>query len=101
MVGKSNLQETILRGRIYGADPKKWICACPYFQERSKKVCKHLLVLMPVEKPLGYPQPPRYNPAAFQKFPPFIRFDLPFARDKNTDMVLVGNGDLSDISERD
>jgi len=56
---------------------------------------------MPVEKCLGYPQPPRYNPAAFQKFPPFIRFDLPFARDKNTDMVLVGNGDLGDISERD
>ena len=56
---------------------------------------------MPVEKHLGYPQPPRYNPAAFQKFPLFIRFDLPFARDKNTDMVLVGNGDLGDISERD
>ena len=56
---------------------------------------------MPVEKYLGYPQPPWYNPAAFQKFLLFIRFDLPFARDKNTDIVLVGNRDLGDISERD
>jgi hypothetical protein len=54
-----------------------------------------------VEKHLGYPQPPRYNPAAFQKIPPFIRFDLPFARDKNTDMALVGNGDFSNIPEVD
>ena len=56
---------------------------------------------MLVEKHLGYPQLPWYNPVAFQKFSLFIQFDLLFARDKNTDMVLVGNGDLGDISEKD
>ena len=47
-----------------------------------------------MEKRLGYPQPPRYNPAAFQKIPPFIQFDLPFARDKITNA-------LNDVPERD
>ena len=55
---------------------------------------------MPVEKHLGYSQLPQYNPAAFQKFSLFIQFDLLFARDKNTDIMLVDNRDLGDISER-
>src|SRR2546423_10381939 len=67
----------------------KWTCGCRFFQERPWKVCKHLLIQKPCSETKPWPEIPKYNPATFQKSPPFLCFGLPAASDAVTDLPPV------------
>jgi hypothetical protein len=88
-IGNKNVEATRLGIQTYRTDVIKWTCGCRFFQERPRKVCKHLLIQKPCSETKPWPEIPKYNPAAFQKSPPFLCFGLPAASDALTDLPPV------------
>ena len=71
---------------LYDINQVNWMCEYPYYQEKSHKLCKHLVGQLDKVPGMAYPSPPPWNYSTFSNLPPFLRFDLPPIRNQNTDL---------------